>query len=271
MAKVFIAATRRDLREHISAVCESIAQLSHQAVGMETFGAQTLRTLDVCRAEVRSADVLIAVLGMRYGEIASGTGKSFTHHEIEEAVSLKIPLLTFIMDEESHLIYPKDMEVGEAATALRDLKGHLSQIRLPARFSSAEGLKTQALESIKRVIPDQAAAKQLYLSRSRRIFELFQASPKEYDNIEIGLETEIGETHELNEIESGMLLYPPAMKAGRFFSKIDRDYCVVFACGDVFSQIEKIKENKRCMFDCRTKYLSDGNRQVKGLEVLRIS
>ncbi|MGV7180700.1 DUF4062 domain-containing protein, partial [Xanthomonas axonopodis] len=77
-----------------AAVKHAIELLGHQAIMAEDFGARASSPQVACLSGVRDADLVILVLGPRYGTKQAG-GVSATHEEVREARSRK-PLLMFV-------------------------------------------------------------------------------------------------------------------------------------------------------------------------------
>lgn len=77
-----------------AAVKQAIELLGHQAIMAEDFGARASSPQVACLSGVRDADLVILVLGPRYGTKQAG-GVSATHEEVREARSRK-PLLMFV-------------------------------------------------------------------------------------------------------------------------------------------------------------------------------
>jgi len=61
---------------------------------MESFGAQADPALDVCLRELRKSDVVVLIVGPRYGSVLP-QGISYTQAEFREARALGIPVLAF--------------------------------------------------------------------------------------------------------------------------------------------------------------------------------
>lgn len=92
--KVFISSLIRGQEEYRNAAEEAIAVLGHQAIRAEQFPASAATPQQACLAGVREADVVILILGARYGA-TQGSGLSATHEEYREARERK-PVLVFI-------------------------------------------------------------------------------------------------------------------------------------------------------------------------------
>ncbi|SOO18814.1 conserved hypothetical protein [Xanthomonas citri pv. fuscans] len=92
--KIFISSLITGMEAERAAVKHAIELLGHQAVMAEDFGARASSPQVACLNGVREADLVILVLGPRYGAKQAG-GVSATHEEVHEARNRK-PLLMFV-------------------------------------------------------------------------------------------------------------------------------------------------------------------------------
>jgi hypothetical protein len=90
---VFVCSTFADLATEREAVLDAIRRLQLQHDSMEFFGARASQPLETCLQEVRASDILVVIVGHRYGSIAPGRGVSFSQAEYEEGFSLQKPCL----------------------------------------------------------------------------------------------------------------------------------------------------------------------------------
>jgi ribokinase len=94
--RIFLSSTYEDLVEYRSAVQELITRHGELYTGMENFGAQSARPLEVCLNEVARSDAVIVIVGARYGTLCDSSGYSYTHREVEHAKQQGIPVFVFI-------------------------------------------------------------------------------------------------------------------------------------------------------------------------------
>ena len=92
--KVFVSSVIGGLEEHRAAAREGAENLGHAVIAAEDFGASPGSPQQVCLAGVRDADVVILLLGARYGT-AQASGLSPTHEEYRAARGTK-PVLVFV-------------------------------------------------------------------------------------------------------------------------------------------------------------------------------
>jgi hypothetical protein len=98
---------------------------------MEVFGARPEAPLATCLEAVRDADVVILIVGPRYGSPVPGEGLSYTHREFREAIECGIPVLALIVppqtepplsDAESRALTAFRAEVEEAPVTVDHLE-----------------------------------------------------------------------------------------------------------------------------------------------------
>jgi SAM-dependent methyltransferase len=152
--KVFLSSTFEDLalyREHLMTVldgCETIYR------GMEFFGATETAPLDTCLSNLASCDLVVALIGTRYGTIPDGNGKSFTHLELERALASGKPVWAYFLDEEHTPVFARHVETGPAAEKLSALKKWLVAHVTPERFTSPENLGMKLARDLHRRFGD---------------------------------------------------------------------------------------------------------------------
>lgn len=101
MVKVFLSSVSRSLSEVRATILAHLRTARYDVISMETFGADPEIPLEVCLREIRTADVVVLVIGPTYGTIHPGLGVSYTHEEFREARRRGIPVIAFrIPDQE---------------------------------------------------------------------------------------------------------------------------------------------------------------------------
>ena len=94
MVKVFISSVIGGMEEHRAAAREAAESLRHTVIVAEDFGASPGSPQQVCLRGVREADLVILLLGARYGAMQA-SGLSPTHEEYRAARGTK-PVLVFV-------------------------------------------------------------------------------------------------------------------------------------------------------------------------------
>lgn len=93
--QIFISSVISGFEEHRAAAVEAIRSLGHDVIQAENFSAATTSAQIACLNGVRQADLVIVLLGDRYGAVQS-SGQSATQEEFEEATSSSKPVLVFV-------------------------------------------------------------------------------------------------------------------------------------------------------------------------------
>src|SRR2546425_97051 len=106
---VFLCSTFDDLSEERERVLDAVRRLQLQHDSMEFFGARSDRSIETCLAEVRRSDVLVVIVGHRYGSLVSDLGISFSEAEYREGQRLGKPCLVYLRDENVPVL-PKHIE-----------------------------------------------------------------------------------------------------------------------------------------------------------------
>ncbi|MCC6958857.1 MAG: DUF4062 domain-containing protein [Dehalococcoidia bacterium] len=159
MAKVFISSVITGFEAQRDAVAQAIINLGHQVVRAEDFGVRPDSPQRACLGELRDSDLVVLVMGERYGAIQAGSGLSATHEEFREAASNK-PLLVFVED---------GVELEAAQQAFLSEVQDWASGKLTGRYSSPEvlqGLVTRAIHDWEvrdlrgaKTVPDELAAR----------------------------------------------------------------------------------------------------------------
>jgi len=87
--KVYILSTM-NVREHRAAVSNVLEKLNHDVLGMEIYPAEGTRPADRCRLDAAETDVVVLLLGWRYGFVQNDdhpSGLSITEMEYDAAMA----------------------------------------------------------------------------------------------------------------------------------------------------------------------------------------
>jgi hypothetical protein len=106
---VFVCSTFDDLEQEREAVLDAIRRVQSRHNAMELFGARPGRPIDVCLEEVRKSDLLVVIVGLKYGSLPSGMEVSYSQAEYEEGARLKKPCLVYLRDDDVPIL-PKHVE-----------------------------------------------------------------------------------------------------------------------------------------------------------------
>lgn len=146
--KVFLSSTYLDLIEHRKAVVNALRSMDEEVGHMEIFGARDSEATSVSLEELDKCDVLVGVYAYRYGTVPAGAKASVTEQEYLHAMSKKIPVLVFVVDE-SHPWLPKSMDKSQAK--IKKFKSKATKEHTPDYFTSPDNLASKVVSSIGRL------------------------------------------------------------------------------------------------------------------------
>ena len=130
------AATFDDLEQEREAVLDAILRVQSRHNAMEFFGARPGRPIDVCLDEVRKSDLLVVIVGLKYGSLPPGMEVSYSQAEYEEGGRLEKPCLVYLRDDDVPIL-PKYVERDPDKLRLLDgWKRALNANHTVAKFES---------------------------------------------------------------------------------------------------------------------------------------
>jgi hypothetical protein len=147
-------------------------KLEHDS--MELFGARADRPIETCLREVSQSDVIIVVVGFRYGTIVKHLGISFTEAEYREASRLGKPCLVYLRDETAPLL-PRFMERDPQKLALLDaFRNTLLERHTVATFKDAADLAIRVTLDLRHVTDTMSRARppELPFNQPSVVFEV---------------------------------------------------------------------------------------------------
>jgi hypothetical protein len=131
MHTVFVSSTYLDLQPERSAVREAVLRLQCRFAGLEYFGSDPERPLQVSLNLVKHATIYVGIIAHRYGTVDSDSGKSITQLEYEFARDRGIPTLIYIKEPLS-LVEPTSQYIDFDAVS----RGRLAQFRKPCKATA---------------------------------------------------------------------------------------------------------------------------------------
>jgi hypothetical protein len=111
--QVFVSSTYKDLQPERAAAVRSILNAGHMPSGMEAFAAGNASVWQTIKEWIDSCDVLMVIIGGRYGEVESESGKSFTQLEYEYAQQRGKEVFALVLSEKA--LNEKAQELGTRA------------------------------------------------------------------------------------------------------------------------------------------------------------
>ena len=151
---VFVCSTFSDLSEEREGVLDAIRRLKLQHDSMEFFGARAEQPIETCLQEVRASDVLVVIVGHRYGSIVPDLGISYSEAEYTEELELKKPCLVYMRDDNVPIL-PRYLEHDpEKWRLLEKWKEALNSRHTIASFKDGRQLAVQVAVDLARTIQD---------------------------------------------------------------------------------------------------------------------
>jgi hypothetical protein len=176
LVKVFLCSTYTDLIDERQAVLTAIRELKLQHESMEFFGAKPDRPIDACLAEVAKSNILVLILGHRYGSLVPGKSISFSEAEYQEGQRRKKPCLVYMRDTNVPVL-PKDFERDpDKLRALDAFRATLNERHTVAAFRGpadlTEAVRSDLLETIQIVEAERRHRDESQGRRSAFLVEL---------------------------------------------------------------------------------------------------
>jgi hypothetical protein len=137
--RVFVSSVIGEFEQYRRAATEAAQALDHEVVRAEEFSASPHSPRVACLAGVRSADVVLVILGERYGDIQP-SGKSATHEEFDEATRNK-QVFVFVQAG----VTPDERQARLIAEAQGWATGYFT-----SRFTDADDLRTKVTTALHR-------------------------------------------------------------------------------------------------------------------------
>lgn len=149
--QVFVSSTYEDLQEERKKVMEALLQMNCFPVGMEYFNASDESQWEVIKNLIDECDYYVLVVAGRYGSIDQATGISYTQKEYEYAVSIGVPVISFLHKSPGALPGTKTESDATSKEKLEQFKCDI-QKRLCKYWENSDGLASQVVLSLNSLI-----------------------------------------------------------------------------------------------------------------------
>jgi hypothetical protein len=147
---VFICATYADLSGEREAVMDAVRRLQLEHDAMEFFGARANRAIETCLEEVRRSNILVVIVGHRYGSLVPELDISFSEAEYNEGYRLNKPCLVYLRSDDMPVL-PKHVEREPDKIRMLDRwRTTLLQRHTVAYFREASDLSLQVAADLGR-------------------------------------------------------------------------------------------------------------------------
>lgn len=190
--RVFVSSTYTDMLPYRDAIRTALNKADCVPYGMERFGAAAIPPLEICYEELKSSQIYVCALGMRYGSVDKASGKSYTQLEYEKAKELGMPILAFLVDEDEVSFKAKDFDRGESGAKLEQFKEEIRNAKevTCAFFSSPMSLQEAVYRSVLGEIKRQGTRieatqnEEVDYIEGAKVFSRFVKRPERYKNLE---------------------------------------------------------------------------------------
>ncbi|MDQ0218413.1 DUF4062 domain-containing protein [Peribacillus cavernae] len=98
--QVFVSSTYLDLIVERQKAVEGILRSRHIPAGMELFIPSNKTQWEIIKEWIKDSDLLLLILGGKYGSIEPESGKSYTQLEYEFALSNNIPVFAIVLNDQ---------------------------------------------------------------------------------------------------------------------------------------------------------------------------
>lgn len=150
---VFVCGTYCDLSEERGAVLDAIQRLQLQQDSMELFGARSGRPIETCLEEVRSSDILVVIVGRKYGSLVPGAKISYSEAEYREAQRLNLPCLVYFLHEKESIASEQSERDADNLRKLGSWKANLKEKHTVYTFKNSSDLALQVATDLAREMP----------------------------------------------------------------------------------------------------------------------
>lgn len=149
--QVFVSSTYEDLQEERKKVMEALLQMNCFPVGMEYFNASDDSQWEVIKNLIDECDYYVLLVAGRYGSVDQATGISYTQKEYEYAVSIGVPVISFLHKSPESLPGTKIESDATSKEKLEQFKCDI-QKRLCKYWENSDGLASQVVLSLNSLI-----------------------------------------------------------------------------------------------------------------------
>lgn len=151
--QVFISSTYQDLKSERQAAVSAILKAGHIPAGMELFTAGDESQLEVIKRWIDESDVLMLILGSRYGTLEPISGLSYTQFEYNYARDLKKPIFAIVMDDHSYQLNWAKFSDAQEAALRRKYEAFKKEVKssLCAFFTDEKDIRIAIYESLKEI------------------------------------------------------------------------------------------------------------------------
>lgn len=163
--QVFISSTYEDLKEERALVTQCLLDIGCIPVGMEQFPASGMSQMEYIKKMLADCDYYILILAGRYGSRDSD-GISFTEKEYDYAVSVGLPVMSFVVKDIGQLQNSKCEQTDEGKESLKRFREKVCKNKMVKMYSSSAELQAAVAVSMNKCVKDFPAIGWIRANRS---------------------------------------------------------------------------------------------------------
>jgi Domain of unknown function (DUF4062) len=174
--RVFLSSTLSDLKQYRKVALDTLDTLGVQGINIDQFTANGRISESIIEA-IKTADIIVLIVGHRYGAIDSSTGKGWVEKEYELALNLKKPILAFVARED--VSWPPSA-IDPDRSKIEEFRASISSRHTVSFFASPQDFATKLATSLIHYMTReslQPSSRMLNKIREIRIIRLFLSSP----------------------------------------------------------------------------------------------
>ncbi|PQA93970.1 hypothetical protein B0A69_10255 [Chryseobacterium shigense] len=208
---VFVSSTYEDLKEERKEVIQALLELDCIPIGMELFPATDDDQWTLIQELIEDSDYYILIIGGRYGSM-NKKGISYTQMEYEYAVSIGVPVISFIPKHPDQIVTGKTDKSSEKENKLKEFKTLVSE-KMIKFWNTPEELGSVVSRSLVKLIkskPRIGWVKADQISSDQANLEILELKQKVYEleeKLKISLETENSNLIQDNDLFKVMYVY----------------------------------------------------------------
>lgn len=176
--RIFLSSTLEDLKQYRQVALDTLGKLGVQGISIDQFAAGIDLSKSVDDA-IKAADVIVLIVGHRYGAIDTSTGKGWVEREYERAFQLNKPILAFVAKED--IPWPPSAIDTDRAN-IEKFRANISSRHTVSFFSGPQDFATKLASSLSHYLARERESirpekHEIKKAREIRIIRLFLSSP----------------------------------------------------------------------------------------------
>lgn len=171
------------MRPYRERAFEMARRMGIDVVAMEYYRATSAVPVEQCLQAVAESDVLILILGFRYGFVPKGFDKSITELEYEEARSRGIPILAFFLSDDVPIKRSSIEDNPQRASQLDTFKQGLLRTLIAGSIETPDQFSAQLASSLHALLSKKEPFEERPRSSLERQLEVCREEGERYKRV----------------------------------------------------------------------------------------